>query len=255
MDISICTWSFHRELAETITLLSLIELVPRKYKDVTQLEICFSHLAGTSLLYLKKVKEALRKSGLAVSDIPFDTGVLAETDAAKRQEALKGFSTGISVAAELGSPFIRFNTGGEVPDDETLGRIIDGYNQIIPEARKAGVKILIENHGGVTNDPAAIKKMIDAVGSDYLGTCPDLGNFPEEGRYEALEKIAPYMKMAHIKTYDFDADGNETTLDIERCLDIFKKVGFDGTLSAEFEGEGDEYEGVAKTVALIKRLW
>ena len=51
----------------------------------------------------------------------------------------------------------------------------------------------------------------------------------------------------------FDADGNETTLDIPRIIGIFEDAGYDGDVSVEYEGPTDEYEGIEATVALLKR--
>ena len=57
-----------------------------------------------------------------------------------------------------------------------------------------------------------------------------------------------------MKSYDFDAEGKETTIDVERCLNILKDTGFDGYLVIEFEGKGNEREGVKKTLALLRKL-
>ena len=60
------------------------------------------------------------------------------------------------------------------------------------------------------------------------------------------------MSIAHIKTNEFDKEGKEISIDVGRCINIFKKVGFDGFLSIEFEGKGDEYQGVESTIKLIR---
>ena len=57
-----------------------------------------------------------------------------------------------------------------------------------------------------------------------------------------------------MKTYDSDEEGKETTIDVEKCLNILKDSGFDRYLSVEFEGKGNQREGVKKTLALLKKL-
>ena len=61
------------------------------------------------------------------------------------------------------------------------------------------------------------------------------------------------MSLAHIKTYEFDDEGQETTIDVGKCIGIFRKYNFEGFLVAEFAGQGDEYVGIEKTVRLINR--
>lgn len=109
------------------------------------------------------------------------------------------------------------------------------------------------HHGGPSADPDNIVRIVKAVGSDNFSTCPDFGNFASHIRYEGLAKISSYALLAHAKTYKFDERGEETSIDIKKCVDILKKAGFQGYLSIEYEGEDDEYEGVKKTIALLKK--
>ncbi len=63
-----------------------------------------------------------------------------------------------------------------------------------------------------------------------------------------------YAFLAHVKTYDCDEEGKKTTIGVERCLNILKDSGFDRYLSIEFEGKGNQREGVKKTLALPRKL-
>lgn len=120
-------------------------------------------------------------------------------------------------------------------------------------AKSIGMKVLIENHGGVSNQPEAILRIIQEVNSPNLRTSPDFGNFPPEERYDSLQKLAPYAFLIHAKTYEFDFQGEEKTIDMSRCLDILRKVGYEGYLSIEFEGRGNQFQGVMKTKTLLER--
>ncbi len=61
------------------------------------------------------------------------------------------------------------------------------------------MKVLIENHGGVSNQPEAILRIIQEVNSPNLRTSPDFGNFPPEERYDSLQKLAPYAFLIYAK--------------------------------------------------------
>jgi sugar phosphate isomerase/epimerase len=61
--------------------------------------------------------------------------------------------------------------------------------------------------------------------------------------------------VCHAKGLDFDASGNETKFDFPKCIEISKKAGFKGIYSIEYEGAGDPYVGVQRTLdELLKYL-
>ena len=66
----------------------------------------------------------------------------------------------------------------------------------------------------------------------------------------------PYAKGASAKTYDFDADGNETTIDYVRIMNIVcdPQFSFSGYVGVEFEGRGDSMEGIKKSKGLLVRV-
>jgi len=156
------------------------------------------------------------------------------------------------VAEYIGSPFIRVNTGaGE--GEEDLQRAIHGYRELAKTAEETGVVLLIENHGGISANSDSILKIIEGVGGEHLKACPDFGNFPSEVRYEELEKLAKYAALVHVKTHGLDERGGPTAVDIGRCVDLFKRRGFDGYYSVEFAGKGNQVEGVKRAVAELRR--
>jgi sugar phosphate isomerase/epimerase len=101
-----------------------------------------------------------------------------------------------------------------------------------------------------------VVEIIHQVESPRIGTCPDFGNFTEaQDRYEGLQILAPDAKHVHAKSYHFNDDGEETTIDFARCLKILREVSYEGAISVEFEGEGDQQVGSRKTRELISHHW
>jgi sugar phosphate isomerase/epimerase len=92
------------------------------------------------------------------------------------------------------------------------------------------------------------------------GTLPDFGNFRisadrEYDRYEGMEELMPFARGVSAKSYDFDRDGNETTIDFARMIQIVKKSGYRGYIGIECEGEAfTEDEGIMLTKRLLERL-
>jgi sugar phosphate isomerase/epimerase len=124
------------------------------------------------------------------------------------------------------------------------------------EAGKLGLRIGIENHWGVSAEPGNVVRIIAAVGSPWLGSCPDLGNFPRGIDPEAgLRLLAPYAVILHAKSYGFRPDGRERRIDYSRLLPLFSSVGFTGPITVEFEGLGDDLAGCLKTRDLVMQNW
>ncbi len=254
MQIAVASWSLHGEIPKLTPLIEFPRICQEEF-GVNALELNSPFFTSTEVGYLDELREAISKRGMKLVNIPVDLGNIANPDDEKRIKDIEALKEWFSIAKRMGSPFIRINAGkGEPVDDVMLNRVIGSYKELVKEGEKLGVGLLIENHGGPSANPDNIIRIIEAVGSARLGACPDFGNFASEIRYEAIAKIAKYASLAHVKSYDFDEEGKETTIDIERCLNILKKAGFEGDLSVEFEGKGNQREGVKKTLALLKKL-
>lgn len=124
------------------------------------------------------------------------------------------------------------------------------------DAGAAGLPLGIENHWGISGDPAHLAGLIAAVASPWLGSCPDLGNFsrgvdPEAG----LRRLAPTAVIVHAKSHGFVADGREKRIDYARLLPIFRQQGYAGPVTVEYEGGGDDLRGCLLTRDLVLRLW
>ena len=113
--------------------------------------------------------------------------------------------------------------------------------------------------------------LIRGVGHPGLGTLPDFGNWclnaewgstqggsctdnygPENG----LADFLPLAMGVSAKSYDFDAQGNETLLPYRQLLQQVKDAGYQGHIGIEYEGNRlGEPEGILATKALLERLW
>jgi hypothetical protein len=66
-----------------------------------------------------------------------------------------------------------------------------------------------------------------------------------------MELLMPMAKAVSAKSYAFDEDGNETTLDYPRILQIVKDAGYTGYIGVEFEGGLPEEDGILATKDLL----
>jgi L-ribulose-5-phosphate 3-epimerase len=124
------------------------------------------------------------------------------------------------------------------------------------------INIICENHGGPSSNPDALLALIKAVNSPYFGTLPDFGNFQKtrHGKYmidiyDAIARMMPYAKGVSAKSYDFDSQGRETTLDYARILKIVTDSGYHGFVGIEYEGKRlSEPEGIKATKHLLESM-
>lgn len=251
MKLCLSTWSLRSHINQDFPFHEFPRVARERY-GIRGIELCQMHFPPPDSRRLDQLLKAVEGNGATIVNIPVDVGNISQRDENKRAHDIRLIQSWVDVAAYVGSPSVRVNTGSQDgPLD--LSITIDSYNRIADYAEPKGIKIGLENHGGISADPANILKLVEAVGINRFGTLPDFGNFAPEVRYAGLEAIAPYALVGHAKTYDFDPAGNVAEFDFARCLQILKDAGFDGWLSVEFEGKGDQYTGVQKTIELIHR--
>jgi sugar phosphate isomerase/epimerase len=235
---------------QDISLVGFADFAKKEYA-ISHLELTQMCFPSTDPSYLEELKNAAEAEGATIQNIPIDVGYICEPDENIRSGHIREIKKWIDVAAAVGSRAVRVNTGPEHEGSDALSLAIESYRHLTEYAGELGMDVLIENHGGVSHDPDMVVRIIDAVSNERFGACPDFGGFDDAVLYQALERIMPFAKVVHAKSYSFDEEGEETRIDYGRCLDIIKASGFDGVMSIEYEGEDDQYEGVRKTKELI----
>jgi len=140
--------------------------------------------------------------------------------------------------------------------NEKIERAISALRLIVTDAETNGVRLGIENHWGISARPDWIIQIVKSVDSPWLGTCPDFGNFPAGvDIYDGLAQLAPRAVHVQAKSWKFDAIGNETRLDYARCFGPFVAAGYQGAITIEYEGNGNDLMDCEKTRALIHKHW
>jgi len=258
------------EQPQTMTLLEFPGQAREKL-GVDVVEICQFHLPDRSPAYLEQLKRALREAGTRLVNMPIDVGNISDANRTYREEDLDEIEEWMRVAAALGAGYVRVNASAPLSKAQLapLETTIESYDRLAHTAESLGMQLLIENHGGITADPAVIVKIVEAVGPNRLKTLVDIGNFeplmsmqwaimqgqtpPEVDPtpvYGAIAQIAPYAGLAHAKTHDFDQQGRPLHLDVVR------DAGFAGPISLEYEGnQGDAWENTRRTRALVEEAF
>ncbi|MCB0093788.1 MAG: sugar phosphate isomerase/epimerase [Caldilineaceae bacterium] len=255
MRFSICSYSFHRTAAAgDMDIFKYIDW--NKEHGFSQLDPWMKHmeLGYEDDAYIAKVKAAGDAAGLPFGCVAVDGGHIYEPTAEKRAANRKVAKRWIDICQQLDAEQVRIDAGGR---EETLDQIFDivveGYNELVAYARARGVEVIMENHWGPTKHPDNTVKVLDAV--DGLGLLFDSNNWAEGTQEYAWEKCASYARLTHMKTFEFDAAGNDPTVDIAKCMNILRDVGYNGAWGIESCPRTiSEIEGAEKTLALMKRI-
>jgi gluconolactonase len=208
--------------------------------------------------YLDRVRRAAEEHGRVIMGLIMGANLVTPDEAA-RQQNLETVRQRMRAAARLGCSIVRIDTGstGSDADDETIGveRAIAAFRELLPLAKELGLKMTIENHGGVSRKADSILRIIKGTDPEWVGACLDFGNWPDEIRYQECEKLAAYCHHTHAKALNFDEHGEDPRISFGRIIGMLRAAGYEGALSIEFEGAGDQVEGVKKSRDLILKYW
>jgi len=262
--ISLAEWSLHKALfKKAIDNLDFPRIAREQYGiDGVEFVNQFFKDKATDSAYLKELKGRADDSGVTCVLIMIDgEGDLSAKEKDERMKAVEDHKKWVDAATALGCHSIRINTGNNYSQENVLG-VAEACNALVEHAEKQGINIICENHGGPSSNPVALLTLISWVGKDRFGTLPDFGNFPKDRRgkytidiYRAIDKMMPFAKGVSAKSYDFDDQGRETTLDYPRILKIVTDSGYHGYVGIEYEGERlSEPEGIKATKRLLESV-
>ena len=276
--ISLAQWSLHKpieagtlspmDFAKTAKELGFdgIEYVSSMYvpeiKKYNNMDLAYQNI----LLPLKLKSEQYGVENLII--MVDNEGDLASSDPQEIARAIANHSMWIDVAEYLGCHSVRVNLFGN--DDNQANwraQATSSLRRLSVYAQQKKINIIVENHGGFSSYAALLGKTIANVRQPNCGTLPDFGNFclereggarwgapcvEEYDKYQGVKELMPYAKAVSAKSYAFDAEGNETTIDYVKMLQIVKDAGYDGYIGVEFEGDAeDPTAGIQATKDLL----
>ena len=264
MDISICSYSFHRLLAAGKQ--DIFQYITTcKELGATYLEPWSGHFRDKPDAprseppqdngYIAQIKQAAAAVGMPMGCIAVDGAHIYEPEAEARQTNRRRAYRWLDIAAVLGAKQMRIDSGHRADDwpDDVFQVVVAGYNDLIARGRAKGVEIIIENHWGPSKHPENLVKLLQAV--DGLGLLFDTNNWAEGKQGQGWELCARYATATHVKTFSFDEAGNDPSVDLAKAMGMLRRAGYDGIWGIEsVPSDGDEYEGARKTIALIKRV-
>jgi sugar phosphate isomerase/epimerase len=168
----------------------------------------------------------------------------------------------VTAGKTLGCHAIRVNAHSDekLSPDEQAKLVVDGLRRLVEFGATHEMNVIVENHGGMSSNAKWLASVVRQVDLPNCGTLPDFGNFPSEpgaayDRYQGVAELMPFAKGVSAKSYNFDAQGNETTIDYRKMMKIVLDHEYHGYVGVEYEGDKlSEIEGVLATKKLLEKV-
>jgi len=196
--------------------------------------------------YLRSLKKNAADNGVTMVLIMVDDeGDGCSATKEERRQFEINHRKWIDAAAYLGCHAIRTNCRGpqNVDKDEALKYATETYQMMMEYAVPAKISVLIENHGGVSNDADWMVSLMNAVDNLYFGSYPDWRR-PSDSfdNVDYLQKMLPYaggMSYRNQPTEELTA----------KMIRIAKDAGYRGWYGIESSGRDE----IKKGIELLKK--
>ncbi len=263
--IALSTWSLHNYFRSTrvstctlpgsmLVLLDLPEMIYDRY-HIRHFDLCASHFPSTEQAYLHELKYMLTHTQSNVVNLSVDVdacgpeGTFSDPDREARLAALDLVRPWVDVAHTLGAKSVSIGPGKF--DREFVARTAESYKAVANYALAQGVHVVLENQTGFGDEhPEDLTKLVNLVGPGRLGSLPNFSNFADAAtRTKALKSLFPSAQtVCHATGLEAAGDGAGKGFDFCEAVEIAKQSSFRGYYSIEFDGPGDPYAGIQKTL-------
>ena len=220
--------------------------------EIDGVDVTTYWLKSSDPAYLHSLRHLAFKHALPFSGAAIATE-MCQPDPARRAAEIANIKKWVDATELLGASHLRV-FGGELPPGATDAQGIEWTAETMKPAcdyaALRGITLGIESHGGITSKASNILAILRRVDSPYAGCNLDVSHFQGDP-YSQVAALVPYATHAHIH----DRYGEqELPLDLDRIWQIFAQGGYQGFMSAEYEGEEDATTGVPKLVEKVKML-
>lgn len=261
--LSLAQWSLHQALQKK-------ELDPLDFPRVARSEYGIDTVEYVNTFYKehkgddahwKQLARRCADHGVTSRLIMIDAeGSLGAANESERKQAVAKHRRWLEIASQLRCKAIRVNAYGEGSPEEQRRRAAASLYALGELGATFGLYVIVENHGGLSSNGAWMAELMRAAAHPRVGTLPDFGNFTlAEGqlydRYTGVREMMPWARAVSAKSYDFDARGEETTIDYRRMLKLVLTAGYHEHLGIEYEGTRlSEHDGILATKKLLETI-
>ena len=214
---------------------------------------------------IPEVREWVREAGLDVSSY-IASNNFAMTGEGELQGEIQKVKHAIDNAVRIEADAVRVFAGKtrEGTFETHRGQVVSALRECVAHARTRGVKLALEDHGGIGATSAHLLYYKGEIDDDHFGFLVDFANFTASGGEAALaavRRVAPHALLVHAKDGILEADGTwiptlcgAGAIPMEACLGALAEAGYQGDVSLEYEVPVDYAVGIPHDVAHLKRI-
>jgi L-ribulose-5-phosphate 3-epimerase len=232
-DISLAQWALVEEIRAGKWKTLDFPQVARKDFGLNGIEFVNTLFEVPTATYLNTLKANAADHGVEMILIMIDDeGDGAASTKKERKRFAVNHRKWIDIAHYLGCHAIRTNCRGDadISKQDALKWAVESYNRLLEYADDSGVKVLIENHGGVSNDADWMILLMQEIDSPLFGTYPDWREPSNDfDNYTYLQKTLPYAKGMSYR--------NQPTEELTaKMIGLCRQSGYHGWYGIESRG-------------------
>ncbi len=232
-DISLAQWALVQEVREGVWKTVEFPRIAREVFDINGVEFVNTLFEVPTVNYLKAIKKSADEHGVTPVLIMADAeGDGCEPTKQLRKQFVVNHRKWIDIAKYLGCHAIRTNCRGpkDVDKAEALKWAAESYRYLLEYARKAKIRVYIENHGGVSDDADWMVALYEEVDDLYFGALPDWRQ--PGGSYDNVDYLKKMLPWAGGMSYRNQPDDALTAEMIAMC----RQAGYKGWYGIESSG-------------------
>ncbi|QEC68334.1 TIM barrel protein [Panacibacter ginsenosidivorans] len=239
-DISLAQWALVEEIQTGKWKTLDFPKIAREDFDLNGIEFVNTLFEVPTATYLNALKRNADDYGVAMVLIMVDDeGDGCASTKAERKQFEINHRKWIDIAHYLGCHAIRTNCRGNeiISKKDALRYAAESYNLLLQYAEEASIKVLIENHGGVSNDPDFMLALMKEVSHPLFGTYPDWREPADDfDNYAYLQKTVPFAKGMSYRNQPSEAL-------TAKMIGLCKRSGYHGWYGIESDGRAAVQEG------------
>lgn len=244
-DISLAEWALVDEIRAGKWKNLDFPRIAREDFNLNGIEFVNTLFEVPTLEYLKALKQRAADQGISMLLIMVDDeGDACATTREERRQFVTCHQKWVDIAHFLGCHAIRTNCRGpqKINEQEALNWAAESYRMLLEYSKSSGISILIENHGGISDDADWMLALMKEVNDPAFGTYPDWRKPDlEYDNFDYLQKVLPYAKGMSYRNQPDDAL-------TWKMIGLCKASGYSGWYGIESGGR----EEIRKGIAMLK---
>lgn len=215
---------------------------------------------------------------------------LADTKGDKALESIERMTRVVKAASLMGCNAVSLSIKSK-DSDAAFEQATESMKEILQAADRLEINVLLAPAPGLTEDPERLTDLLKGIGGFRIGTMPDFQTAAKTGDPVGyLKKLTPYASVVNASTLGFTLtesdskpvkdepsdDASELSgldalaaelesmmleddpipvhegYDLPSLVGAIAAVGFDGTVSIDYQGDGDESLGVMHSKEAIE---